>query len=67
MVHQHLPNLSFEYFKVGTSGIRASDVISLIDDQTRGLSSWPDTTAHDLLSHFYFATACIIPDVFVCL
>ena len=30
-----LPNLSLEYFKVSTSGARASNVVPLINDQTR--------------------------------
>ena len=55
MLHQQLPNLSLEYFKVGTSGARASDIVPLIDDQTRGWSPWLDTGAHDLLLNFYFA------------
>ena len=61
MLHERLPNLSLEYFKVGASGVRASDVVPLIDNQTRGWSPWPDTRAHDLLLNFYFATACMIP------
>ena len=52
MLPQQLPNLSLEYFKVGTSGGRASDVVPLIDDQTRGWGPWPDTRAHDLLLNF---------------
>ena len=50
VLHQHLPNLSLEYFKVGTPGARASNVVPLVDHQTRGWSSWPDTRAHDLLN-----------------
>ena len=46
-LYQQLPNLSS---KVGTSGARASNVVPLVDDQTRGWSSWPDTRAHDLLN-----------------
>ena len=66
VLHQQLPNLSFEYFKIGVSGARASDVVPLIDDQTIGWSPWSDTRAHYLLLNFYFATACMIHDVFVC-
>ena len=36
VLHQQLPNLSFEYFKIGASGARASDAIPLIDDQLEG-------------------------------
>ena len=43
VLHQQLPNLSLECFKIATSGTRASDVVPLIDDQTRGWSPWPDT------------------------
>ena len=52
MLYQQFSNLSLEYFEVGTSGARASDVVHLIDDQTRGWSPWPDTRAHDLLLNF---------------
>ena len=48
-LYQQLPNLSS---KVGTSGARTSNVVPLVDDQTRGWSSWPDTRAHDLLLNF---------------
>ena len=67
VLHQQLPNLSLKYFKVGTPGTRASDVVPLLDNQTRGWSPWPDIGAHDLLLNFYFATVCMIPDVFICL
>ena len=66
VLHQHLPNLSLEYFKIGASSARASDVVPLIDDQITGWSPWPDTGAHDLLLNFYFTTAYLIFDVFVC-
>ena len=36
VLHQQLPNLSLEYFKVDTFVARASDIVLLIDDQTRG-------------------------------
>ena len=52
VLYQQLPNLSLEYFKIGTSGARASDVVPLIDNQTRGWSPWPDIGVHDLLLNF---------------
>ena len=67
MFLQQFPNLGLKCFRIGTSGARASDVVPLIDDQTRGWSPWPDIGAHDLLLNFCFATACMIPDVFICL
>ena len=39
VLHQHLFNLSLKYFKVGTPGARASNVVSLVDDPTRGQES----------------------------
>ena len=52
VLHQWLPNLNFEYFKVGASGAGAFDVVPLIDNQTRGWSPEPDIGAHDLLLKF---------------
>ena len=40
--HQPLADLSIGWFEVGTSDVRASDVVSLIDDQTKGWRPWPD-------------------------
>ena len=39
VLYQQLPNLTFKCFKVGTSDVRTSDVVPLIDDQTRGQES----------------------------
>ena len=39
VLHQQLPNLSLEYFEIGTSGARASNVVPLADDPTRGQES----------------------------
>ena len=39
VLYQQLPNLSLEYFKIGTSGARAFDVVPLVDDPTRGQES----------------------------
>ena len=36
VLYQQLPNLSF---KVGTSGARASNIVPLVDDPTRGQES----------------------------
>ena len=52
VLHQQLPNLSLKCFRIGTSSAKASDVVSLTDNQTRGWSPWPDTSAHDLLLNF---------------
>ena len=54
VLHQQLLNLSLKYLNVGTFGARASDVVPLINDQTKGQSPWPDTRAHDLLLNFLF-------------
>ena len=53
VLHQQLPNLSLKYFKVGTSGARASDVVPLIDNQIKGWSPLLDTRAYDLLLNFF--------------
>ena len=42
VLYQQLPNLSFKCFRISTFGARASDVVSLIDDQAKGLRPWPD-------------------------
>ena len=34
--------MSLGYFEVGTSDVKASDVIPLIDDQAKGWRPWPD-------------------------
>ena len=39
VLHQQLLDLSLKCFKVGTFDVRASDVVPLIDDQTRGQES----------------------------
>ena len=39
VLHQQLPNLSFKCFRISTFGARASNVVLLIDDQTRGQES----------------------------
>ena len=42
MVLYVLAYLSIGCFKVGTSDVRASDVVPLIDDQAKGWRPWPD-------------------------
>ena len=34
--------MSLGYFEVGTSDVKTSDVIPLIDDQAKGWRPWPD-------------------------
>ena len=36
VLYQPLVDLSIECFKVGTSDVRASDIVPLIDDQAKG-------------------------------
>ena len=40
ILHQPLADLSIGYFKVGTSDVRASDVVPLIDDLAKGWRPW---------------------------
>ena len=42
MLHQPLAYLSIGYFEVGTSDVRALDVVPLIDDQAKGWKPWLD-------------------------
>ena len=42
VLHQLLADLSIGCFKVGTSDVRASDVVLLIDDQAKGWRPWPE-------------------------
>ena len=42
VLHQPLADLSIGCFEVGISNVRASDVVPLIDDQTKGWRPWPD-------------------------
>ena len=42
VLHQPLADLSIGCFKVGTSDVRASDVVPLIDDQAKGWRPWLD-------------------------
>ena len=41
VLHQPLADFNIEYFEVGTSSVRASDVVLLLDDQAKGWRSWP--------------------------
>ena len=42
VLHQPLADFSIGCFKVGTSDVIASDVVSLIDDQANRWRPWPD-------------------------
>ena len=41
VLHQPLADLSIGCFEVGTSSVRASDVVPLLDDQAKGWRPWP--------------------------
>ena len=42
VLHQPLADLSIGYFEVGTSDVRASDVVRLVDNQAKGWRPWLD-------------------------
>ena len=42
VLHQPLADLNIGYFEVGTSSVRASDVVPLLDDQAKGWRPWLD-------------------------
>ena len=42
VLHQPLADLSIRCFEVGTSDVRTSDVVPLIDDQAKGWRPWID-------------------------
>ena len=42
VLYQPLVDLSIGYSGVGTSDVKASDVVPLIDDQAKGWRPWPD-------------------------
>ena len=41
VLHQLLADFNIGYFEVGTSSVRASDVVPLLDDQAKGWRPWP--------------------------
>ena len=41
VLHQPLADLNIGYFEVGTSSVRTSDVVPLLDDQAKGWRPWP--------------------------
>ena len=41
VLHQPLADFNIGYFEVGTSSVRASDVVPLLDDQAKGWRPWP--------------------------
>ena len=42
VLYQLLVDLSIGCFEVGTSDVRASNVVPLIDDQAKGWRPWPE-------------------------
>ena len=41
VLHQPLVDLNIGYFEVGTSSVRASNAVPLLDDQAKGWRPWP--------------------------
>ena len=62
VLHQPLEDLSIGYFKVGTSSIRASDVVPLLNDQAKEWRPWPDDD--ELLS--VACSSLFLPPEFFC-
>ena len=42
VLHQPIADFNIRYFEVGTSSVKASDIVRLVNDQAKGWRPWLD-------------------------